>query len=357
VVLLNIVDGSLSISHGSVAAGVNPAYAAFNPKSSTAYFTNENEKQGCIKAFSLVGAKLEPINEQVVSGNHPCFISVTHDGAALLCASYLSADLCVYNLASDGSLGPATMTMQLPKLDIAGPVAMRQDGPHAHCFVQLGDSDFGLCCDLGSDQVFCISIGGGQVVGKAALPEGSGPRHLAIASDCKWIYVCTELRNTICALPADPTTGIIGPPAAIGSLLPDGYDGPPTTASHIELSPCGRFAYVGNRIGVALDGACANAAEGAISVIDLGLGPEDGATPTLRLVELVYIGGRVPRGFCVHPAANSRTGGSGWLVVAAQESSLLKSFRIDRSTGRLSATGHLLEVPSPGVVVAGPRVL
>lgn len=37
--------------------------------------------------------------------------------------------------------------------------------------------------------------------------------------------------------------------------------------SHVELSPCGRWAYVGNRVGVGVDGACANCVEGLISVL------------------------------------------------------------------------------------------
>ena len=37
--------------------------------------------------------------------------------------------------------------------------------------------------------------------------------------------------------------------------------------AHVELSPCGRWAYVGNRVGVGVDGACANCVEGSISVL------------------------------------------------------------------------------------------
>jgi len=109
-------------------------------------------------------------------------------------------------------------------------------------------------------------------------------------------------------------------------------------------------------VGVPLDGACANCAEGAISVIEIGFDSEDRAKPTLKLVELVHIGGKVPRGFCVHPAASSCKEESGWLVVAAQESGFIKTFKINRNTGRLSATGHQLAIPSPGVVVAGPPI-
>ena len=75
-----------------------------------------------------------------------------------------------------------------------------------------------------------------------------------VSEDGRLVYVSTELSNTLIAVPADPGTGSLGEIASVTSLLPEGYDGPPTTASHVELSPCGGFAYVGNRVGVDLDG-------------------------------------------------------------------------------------------------------
>ena len=75
-----------------------------------------------------------------------------------------------------------------------------------------------------------------------------------VSDDGRLVYVSTELSNTLIAVPADPATGSLGEIASVTSLLPEGYDGPPTTASHVELSPCGGFAYVGNRVGVDLDG-------------------------------------------------------------------------------------------------------
>ena len=75
-----------------------------------------------------------------------------------------------------------------------------------------------------------------------------------VSEDGRLVYVSTELSNTLIAVPADPATGSLGEIASVTSLLPEGYDGPPTTASHVELSPCGGFAYVGNRVGVDLDG-------------------------------------------------------------------------------------------------------
>ena len=110
-------------------------------------------------------------------------------------------------------------------------------------------------------------------------------------------YASTELGNTLCAVPLDPATGKLGAVVASASILPERYE-TPTTASHVELSPCGRVAYVGNRVGVGQDGGCANAAEAAISVMSIA----DGA---LGLTQFVPIGGKVARGFCVVAGAGS----------------------------------------------------
>lgn len=242
-----------------------------------------------------------------------------------------------------------------------GPVEIRQDAPHAHCYEPLGDS-FGLCCDLGSDLLLSVKVDGppskglGQVFGKCELQRGSGPRHVAVSADGSMIYVSHELGNLISAVQAYPASGSLEPAAAaVASILPEDYDGPETTASHIELSPCGGYAYVANRVGVPLEGACAEAAEGAISVIALNP-TATGNGDQLQLIDFMPIGGKVPRGFTVVPAAAGAVVAGqevrGWLVVGAQESGFLKCYGIG-SDGLLIEVAHApLDIPSPGVVVA-----
>lgn len=222
-----------------------------------------------------------------------------------------------------------------------GPIEVRQDGPHAHCYHPLGTNGFALCADLGSDTLYSLRTADGSVVGQSPFPPGSGPRHVAVSIDSSMVYVSCELGNLLVAVPADAATGKLSSPSGSVSILPEDYAGPDTTASHIELSPCGKYAYVANRVGVPLDGACEACEEGSISVVQL--------TPELKLLSVVEIGGKVPRGFCVVPAANDADA-SGWLIVGAQESSLLRSFAI-ASDGSLSAVADLA-IPSPGCVVA-----
>lgn len=100
---LDTADGSLSIVAGPVAAGTNPTYAAFDASTSTAYFTNENLDDGCVKAFRLCPEQgtLTALNEQPVDGCHPCYLSVT--AGKVLCANYVSGDLTTFPIGADGA--------------------------------------------------------------------------------------------------------------------------------------------------------------------------------------------------------------------------------------------------------------
>ena len=224
---------------------------------------------------------------------------------------------------------------------VPGPVEVRQDAPHAHCYHPLGSNGFALCADLGSDTLYSLCTADGSVVSRSTFPPGSGPRHVAVSQDSSMVYASCELGNLLVAVPANAATGELSSPSDSVSILPRDYAGPDTTASHVELSPCGKYAYVANRVGVPLDGACEACVDGSISVIQL--------VPELCLLDVVDIGGKVPRGFCVVDAEDGAAA-SGWLIVGAQESSLLRSFAI-AADGSLSATGELA-VPSPGCVVA-----
>lgn len=258
----------------------------------------------------------------------------------MLSASYVSGHVHRFPTAPDGALEPGTTAALPGDAEYPGPVELRQDGPHAHCYQPLGAGGHALCADLGSDALFALDSATGAVVGRSMFPPGSGPRHVAVAADAATVYVSCELGNLLVAVPACAETGTLGPPAASASILPPGYDGPDTTASHVELSPCGGYAYVGNRVGVPLHGGCEEAAEGSISVLRLD---------PLELLDVVPIGGKVPRGFCVVDA-DASAGTTGWLVVGAQESSLLRSFAIGADGGLTPAAE--IPMPSPGCVVA-----
>ena len=325
-------------------------YCAFDADTRTCYFTNENLSNGCVKAFRLAPDRtLELINSIPVVGVHPAFLAFCSSTKAVLCANYVSGDLTVFDTNHEtGALVVAPSTTRLPRdsIEFPGPVPERQDSPHAHCLVPIpGTGGIALCADLGADRLYAIQTIDATVLGYSQMPPGSGPRHVALQRDPhqaqSFAYVSTELANTIIAVPIEEGFKLAPDPSCSLSVLPAAYAGPPTTAAHIELSNCGKFAFVGNRVGVDLDGSCSAAVEGGTegSVSVIGLSPASASH--LTLLHYVPIGGMVPRSFCVVDT---------WLVVGAQESSLLMSFAINQDSGELAPVNEL-EIESPGCVI------
>ena len=72
---------------------------------------------------------------------------------------------------------------------------------------------------------------------RVKVDPGSGPRHAAVSNGLDFVYVSTELANTVEIIPLDAEAGHLSESICTVSILPDNYSGPPTTASHIELSP------------------------------------------------------------------------------------------------------------------------
>jgi 6-phosphogluconolactonase (cycloisomerase 2 family) len=264
---LDPATGSLTIVDTvSDRIGSNPAYTAHDPATNTVYFTNETEG-GCVKAYSVDSetGELTYINELPTGGDAPCFLTLA-PGGVLLCANYSSGHLTTFTTAEGGALAEAN-TVALPgrsdppeSFD-AEAFAGRQEAPHAHCFVpdtQAESSGLAWACDLGSNEVVTVEVSqGGEIsfIDRCKLPAGTGPRHLALTPDGKRLVVGGELGNNLCVLDIDREERrlVFG---GSGSLVPDGYEAPGTgtTVSHVELSPLGQYAFVGNRIGVGIGG-------------------------------------------------------------------------------------------------------
>jgi 6-phosphogluconolactonase len=100
----------------------------------------------------------------------------------------------------------------------------------------------------------------------------------------------------------------------------------PTAAdsgADIHVSPGGRFLYCSNR--------------GHDSIAAFQINPRNGS---LTFIAHESTGGKTPRNFAIDPTG-------AFLLVANQNSDNIVTFRRDRKTGRLSATGHVVEAPTP----------
>lgn len=113
-------------------------------------------------------------------GSSPCHLGVA--GGLLLVANYGSGTVSGLPLDEPWGAEPLwTVGQEGTGQEGTGPVADRQEGPHAHSTLALGEDRF-LVADLGRDRVdeYLLGEDGPELVGGLDLPPGTGPRHLLL---------------------------------------------------------------------------------------------------------------------------------------------------------------------------------
>ncbi|GAA0797213.1 6-phosphogluconolactonase (cycloisomerase 2 family) [Spirilliplanes yamanashiensis] len=245
VVLLRRDPATGALSRAGVAARTpSPSFLARHPHLPVLYAVNELT-EGTVSAWTVdADGGLTPLAVQPTGGAHPCHLAVTADGRHLVAANYGSGSVAVLPLDAAGAPGERT---DLVRHEGAGPVADRQEGPHAHMVAPDPDGSGLLAVDLGADRVFRYVLD--PVSGRLTAPQtplaaepGSGPRHLARHPDGT-LYVVAELAATLTGWRVDPATGAL----AAGEARPTS-DGPgPVYPSELAIGRDGRFTYVANR--------------------------------------------------------------------------------------------------------------
>jgi len=321
-------SGALERLH-AVDVGPNPSFLAIHPNGRVLYAVNEvgergGQKAGGVSAFSIASdGALSRLGDQSSQGAGPCYVSVDRSGRAALVANYDGGSVALLPIAKGGELAPATSVDQHRG---HGPDAERQEAAHAHCIVSDPSNRFALAADLGLDRVmlYRLDAGAGTLQrveeGDAALAPGAGPRHIAFHPKRSLVYVVGELDSTVTTLRFDASAAHL---TSIGSRssLPAGWRGK-SFAADIHVAPSGNVLYVSNR------------GHDSIAVFSIA---ETGA---IRLEQTIATGGEWPRNFSLDPTGR-------WLLVANQNSGSIVVFARDPRSGRLSATSHRLEIPSP----------
>jgi 6-phosphogluconolactonase len=133
------------------------------------------------------------------AGAKPCHCALDQSERWLAVANYQSGSVSVFALDAEGiPQGPPWRFLG----EGSGPVAERQEGPHAHWVGFAPDQRALVAADLGADvvRVFGFDAGRGMLDDGGiamAAPEGSGPRWLRFGPGPADVLLVSELDSTL----------------------------------------------------------------------------------------------------------------------------------------------------------------
>lgn len=320
-----------SVPIGLVAETINPSWVTIHPNHRFLYAANEIENYegqgaGSISAFSIDAktGMLKLLNVVSSRGAGPCHMSLDKTGKWLFVANYSAGNIAAFPVKQDGSLGEASAFVQHAGKS-ANPT--RQSQPHAHCILPSADNRFVIVSDLGLDEVlvYRFDAGKGTLTPNdppfAKVAPGSGPRHLALHPDGRFLYLINEIKPSVTVFAYDGARGSLEELQTI-SAFPEGYQGRGSGAE-IEVHPNGKFLYCSIR-----------------GLNNIGVFAIDGQKRTLSPVEHIATQGNTPRHFALDPTG-------AYLFAEHQASNNIVMFRVDQNTGRLTPAGTVLEFPLP----------
>lgn len=312
-----------------------PSYLALSPERDVLYsidqtISDPETDHMTVTAFRVdEKGRLKVLNRQSSLGSGPCHISCSQQGTYLFVSNYTSGNNAVFPLAKDGTIQQASCTVQS---EGTGPVESRQEGPHTH-FVSLDlPENFLLSPDLGSDKVLVYSFDHATGVLTPnpdqpflKLDPGSGPRHLVFHPAGDLVFVVNELNASVSACRYEEETGKLTLIHTIGTERGSNRDGKYSAA--IRIHPNGKYLYASTR-----------GEKSTLTVFEI----EDyGNIFRSQVVEDVP---GWPRDLNIDPSGSI-------LLAVGRRSNEIEMFRIDPETGKLSATGVKMELPSPGCIL------
>ncbi len=306
----------------------NPTFLSVDAASGVIYANSEvfGWHEGTVSAFrfSPETKALTYLNKQPTLGSIAAHNMVSRDRRFVLVANYAMGgdgpdqSVAVFPLREDGGLAPAAASVRLD--GPLGPIADRQERPHAHMVSEVPEGGAVLIADLGLDQVVAYALpADGTLVRTAsvALPAGAGPRHIAQHANGRYVYVSNELDSTVSFVLRRSGS------MTVEQTLPTIRPGVESHGADIHLSPDGRFLY------------CSNRGEDSIACFMV-----DQATGQLTLQDITSSGGRTPRNFALTPSGRH-------VLVANQNGDAIVIFRRNEATGALTDSGRRIEIGTP----------
>ena len=130
------------------------------------------------------GREFQVVGTVQLEGQWPCHGAVDPTGRLMAVADYASGQVEFVDL-SDPTRPTVRNVLDLGQGCVfPGPVADRQEGPHAHQVTWLDRAHLAVT-DLGADRINVVrwSEAGPEIIGSLKTPAGCGPRHLTLTED------------------------------------------------------------------------------------------------------------------------------------------------------------------------------
>jgi 6-phosphogluconolactonase len=319
----------LSVAAGGACTTGEPfagaANASFAVRGRGLVYLVDERDEGAINVLRARDGGWERVAQVATAGAAPCYVALDPGGTRLAAANYATGSVALFDLDAHGlPIAPPTVFQGSG----SGPVADRQDGPHAHCVRFSSGGEELYWVDLGADRIGCLTLtppsAGATFLQETTAwraPPGIGPRHLLFHRSRPLALVLSELASTLTLL--EMHEGRLRPRQTL-STLPTGFSGE-SLGGHLELSVDGTRAYASNR------------GHNSIAVFAL----ED---ERLELIQHVASGGAHPRHF-------APLEGEGLAAIAHEKDGRVRLFGIS-ADGTLAATGHGATVPGACYVLA-----
>jgi 6-phosphogluconolactonase len=261
-------------------AALNASYGVYSGRHELHYLLDEGPN-GAVGVFRRDAVGWRALARVSTHGAEPCYIALDPDEDSLAVANYGSGSVALFQL--DARTGLPGDPPELRENAGRGPVADRQEGPHAHCAVFATDRKWLYQTDLGTDEILAFALDAdGRRLGERQLafqaPAGSGPRHLVFHPHKPRAFLVSELASTLTVFGVGE--GVLTARQSVSTLPPD-FDGD-SLGGHLAINAAGDRVYVTNR---GHDSIATFALDGSGDVSLLGHVPSGGASPRFLLLD------------------------------------------------------------------------
>ena len=310
-------------------------FLALHPEKPVLYATcladGEKGKNGAIGSYQILdNGTLDVLNRSLTQSGAACHVSVDAKGEVVFAASYGSGSVASFRVEGSGSLSDAVSVVQHEGSSLRED---RQSSPHAHYMAAGPKNQFAYVPDLGLDKVLIYRFTEDAKLtpaGAGVVAGGAGPRHMKFSKDGHFAYVLNELTLTVTTFRRGEEDGTLTEVATI-STMPEGADLEKMSCAEIVVHPNGRYVYSSQR-DLRSRGKESGLGRNSLSVYEVM--PEG----TLKRIQTVAAGVKIPRNFNLHPSGK-------WLLVGGQASANVQVFQIDQESGELSAKGEPVDCP------------